>query len=112
MQASYIFDGVTHTDFSDEYMTALGMDDEQKEFTLALRESLRNQECEKIRAERDDRLLKARGWLDRHRDEADLGIEHTLGATEQGLLVYIQALRDVPQQDGFPYTFEWPTLNS
>lgn len=110
MQASYIFDGVTHTDFSDEYMTVLGMDDEQKEFTLALRESLIKQECEKVRAERDDRLLKARGWLDRHRDETALGIEHALDATEQELLIYIQALRDVPQQEGFPYHVEWPAL--
>lgn len=70
------------------------------------------QQSAMARRERDQRLQQARAHLERHRDEAALGITHTINCTEQDLLVYIQALRDVPQQPGFPDSVEWPELLS
>lgn len=112
MKPSYIFESVTHTDFSDAYMIGLGMDEEQREFTLAFRDAQREQEATKVRLERDAKLLKVRDWLERHRDEEELGIELTIDTTALELLQTIQDLRDVPQQDGFPYSVEWPSLPS
>lgn len=45
-------------------------------------------------------------WLrERHRDEADLELEHTLNLEQfKQLLNYLQALRDWPQAPGFPAT--------
>jgi hypothetical protein len=61
-----------------------------------------------VRLERNQRLQKARAWLERHRDELVMGIPPTLDCTEQELLYHIQALRDVPRQSGFPENVLWP----
>ncbi|WP_448196692.1 phage tail assembly chaperone [Pseudomonas putida] len=61
------------------------------------------------RAWRDGELA-ARQWLrDRHRDEQDLGRPTTL-SNEQftELLAYLQALRDWPQSEAFPYSQQRP----
>lgn len=81
------------------YKTPKQLADEQQERAAAL-----------VRSERDKRLSHARAWLERHRDEQAMGITPTLACTEQELLLHIQALRDVPQQPGFPETITWPTL--
>ena len=58
------------------------------------------------RAERD-RLIEAVRWrIERHSDELALGIEPT--ESLEPLLQYVQDLRDVPQQEGFPESVEWP----
>ena len=58
------------------------------------------------RAERG-RLIESVRWrIERHNDELALGIEPT--ETLEPLLQYTQALRDVPQQAGFPGSVEWP----
>ena len=58
------------------------------------------------RAERD-RLIESVRWrIERHSDELALGSEHT--EPLEPLLQYTQALRDVPQQSGFPESVEWP----
>ena len=44
--------------------------------------------------------------INRHRDEVDLGLEPT--EPLEPLLQYVQALRDVPQQEGFPDAVDWP----
>lgn len=58
------------------------------------------------RAERD-RLIESVRWrIERHSDELALGSEPT--EPLEPLLQYTQALRDVPQQEGFPESVEWP----
>jgi hypothetical protein len=59
-----------------------------------------------IRAERD-RLIESVRWrIERHSDELALGREPT--EPLEPLLQYVQALRDVPQQAGFPTDIIWP----
>lgn len=58
------------------------------------------------RAERD-RLIESVRWrIERHSDELALGSEPT--EPLEPLLQYTQALRDVPQQAGFPEVVELP----
>ena len=58
------------------------------------------------RAERD-RLIESVRWrIERHGDELALGSEPT--EPLEPLLQYTQALRDVPQQSGFPGDIDWP----
>lgn len=60
------------------------------------------------RAERD-RLIESVRWrIERHSDELALGSEPT--EPLEPLLQYTQALRDVPQQEGFPGDIDWPEL--
>lgn len=60
------------------------------------------------RAERD-RLIESVRWrIERHKDEIDLGLEPT--EPLEPLLQYVQDLRDVPQQEGFPEAMEWPEV--
>ena len=62
------------------------------------------------RAERD-RLIESVRWrIERHNDELALGREPT--EPLEPLLQYVQSLRGVPQQEGFPETVEWPELPS
>ena len=60
------------------------------------------------RAERD-RLIESIRWrIERHSDELALGSEPT--EPLEPLLQYVQLLRDVPQQAGFPEAVEWPEV--
>lgn len=55
-----------------------------------------------------DHLINGVIWrINRHRDELDLGLDPT--EPLEPLLQYVQALRDAPQQEGFPEEFVWPT---
>ena len=63
--------------------------------------------ADQARAKRDH-LINSFIWrINRHRDEVDLGLEPT--EPLEPLLQHVQALRDVPQQSGFPEEIEWPT---
>ena len=59
-----------------------------------------------VRAERDAKVEAIRWRIERHKDEQELGIPLT--EPFEPLLHYVQALRDVPQQAGFPESVEWP----
>lgn len=62
------------------------------------------------RFERDKRL-NATNWLvERHREQQETGATTLMAQEYADLLAYRQALRDVPQQDGFPETIDWPIL--
>ena len=60
------------------------------------------------RAKRDQLIESVRWRIERHSDELALGSEPT--EPLEPLLQYTQALRDVPQQAGFPESVEWPQL--
>lgn len=56
-----------------------------------------------------DQLIKDVEWrVTRHNHEISLGLTPT--EPLQPLLEYIQRLRDIPQQSGFPNNVEWPIL--
>ena len=58
------------------------------------------------RAKRD-RLIESVRWrIERHSDELALGSEPT--EPLEPLLQYVQDLRGVPQQSGFPGDIDWP----
>ena len=58
------------------------------------------------RIKRDNLLEEVLWRRDRHNDEVLLGLEPTEPLLP--ILEYIQALRDVPQQEGFPVNVVWP----
>ena len=60
------------------------------------------------RAKRDRFIESVRWRIERHNDELELGREPT--EPLEPLLQYVQDLRDVPQQEGFPESVEWPEL--
>lgn len=65
--------------------------------------------AESIRAKRDAKI-EALSWrLERYERQKAGGLETTdTGEWYLDALQYLQALRDVPQQPGFPHTVEWP----
>ena len=61
------------------------------------------------RAERDRRLDAMRWRIERYQTQTSAGLETTDTAEHyKAILLYIQALRDVPTQAGFPDFIEWP----
>ena len=64
------------------------------------------QMADAARAERGRRIESVRWRIERHNDELALGSEPT--EQLEPLLQYVQALRDVPRQAGFPGDIDWP----
>ena len=62
------------------------------------------------RAERNRRIDAIQWRIERYQTQEAVGIE-TTDTVEQykALLLYVQALRDVPEQTGFPDAIIWPT---
>lgn len=73
-------------------------------------EAIEQREAE-VRAERERRIDAIRWRIERYQTQEAAGIETTETAEQyQALLMYIQALRDVPEQDGFPDNVVWPDM--
>ncbi len=65
------------------------------------------------RRRRDAEIAQVRWLIERHRDEQALQIATTLTPEDYRLVQeHVQALRDVPEQDGFPQAIDWPVLAS
>lgn len=62
--------------------------------------------AKEVRAERDKKIATVQWRKDRYADEVALGLTPT--EPIEPILEYIQALRDVPEQEGFPTTITWP----
>jgi hypothetical protein len=62
--------------------------------------------AQRIRLERDVKIQQCRWRIERHNDEIALGVTPT--EPIEPILQYIQALRDVPEQEGFPENITWP----
>lgn len=62
---------------------------------------------QEVRAERDTRINACQWIVDRHADQLAANITPTLTEEQyQAWLAYRQALRDLPQQEGFPWKGE------
>lgn len=61
-----------------------------------------------VRHHRDHLIETVRWRIERHSDELALGREPT--EPLEPLLQHAQALRDVPQQSGFPNDIDWPVI--
>lgn len=63
----------------------------------------------RIRGVRDEKIMEIEWRVRRYQDEEILGLPHTDDIVM--LAQYTQALRDVPQQPGFPDDVVWPILD-
>lgn len=69
------------------------------------------EKAEYYRAKRDELLNNVLWKVQRHEQEKTLGIDTTLTDEQyMALLEYIQALRELPQQTGFPDNVVFPEL--
>lgn len=67
-----------------------------------------HEQADEVRAERD-RLIDREDWrYTRYNSEVRQGLAPSDDIV--ALDTYIQALRDIPDQAGFPWEIEWPTL--
>lgn len=67
------------------------------------------QKAAEARAERDRRINAIRWRIERYQTQAAAGLETTDTAEHyKAILLYVQALRDIPEQAGFPDAIEWP----
>ena len=79
------------------------------QFLLKTSDEAKKQKAAEVRAERDKYIADIWWRIDRYQTQLATGIETTDSEGQyKGMLRYIQALRDVPEQDGFPDTIEWP----
>ena len=81
---------------------------EQEALALTNPPPTTEQLAEQARAERDSKIEVVRWRIERAKDETALDIPLT--EPLEPLLRYVQALRDVPEQAGFPEKVEWPEL--
>lgn len=73
------------------------------------REKTQEEKAADVRAERDRRIDAIRWRIERYQTQAAAGLETTDTAEQyKAILLYVQALRDVPAQAGFPDAIEWP----
>ena len=79
------------------------------EYVLTSSAEAIEQKKDEARAERD-RRIKAILWrIERYQTQEAAGLETTDTAEHyKEILLYVQALRDIPEQEGFPDAIEWP----
>lgn len=81
------------------------------QFVLKTDDEAKEQTAAEVRAERDRRIDAARWRIERYQTQTAAGIDTTDTAEQyQALLIYVQALRDVPEQEGFPDNIRWPEI--
>lgn len=81
------------------------------QFVLKTDDAAKEQRAVEVRAERDRRIDAVRWRIERYQTQTAAGLETTETAEQyQAVLMYIQALRDVPEQAGFPDNIVWPEL--
>lgn len=67
------------------------------------------QKAAEARAERDRGINAIRWRIERYQTQDAAGLKTTDTAEQyKAILLYVQALRDVPAQAGFPDAIEWP----
>ena len=64
---------------------------------------------ERVRAERDQKFSEIEWRITRYQTQKALGVD-TVDTEEwyMSALQYMQDLRDIPEQDGFPKKVQWP----
>ena len=71
------------------------------------------QRAEEIRSKRDGMIEDVMWRVERYQTQTALGVTTTDSETQyRAVLAYIEALRQVPEQEGFPDVVEWPTLQN
>lgn len=81
------------------------------QFVLTTSDEAIEQLKQEARAERDRRIDAIRWRIERYQTQAAAGIETTDTAEQyKAILLYVQALRDVPKQEGFPENVTWPEM--
>ncbi|MDH2435578.1 tail fiber assembly protein [Pokkaliibacter sp. MBI-7] len=98
---TYIHNGQYHTDYSEQYMAEQGIDAEDRAAILAQRTFELSGLADQLRAKRNHLLQQADNLINKAIDNGD---------DPQALRAYRQALRDVPEQEGFPEEVGWPAL--
>ena len=104
LAAFYAAKGFVTPSFADDVMTSYTVDQELLDAwnTAHPDPDATEQQAAAVRAQRD-KLLAATDWT----QTLDAPID---AATREAMRTYRQALRDVPQQDGFPTDIQWPEL--
>ena len=79
------------------------------EYVLTSSAEAIEQKQAEARAERDRRINAIRWRIERYQTQEAAGLETTDTAEHyKAILLYVQSLRDVPEQAGFPEAIEWP----
>lgn len=67
------------------------------------------QKAAEARIKRDRQIDAIRWRIERYQTQTAAGLETTDTAENyKAILLYVQALRDIPEQAGFPDAIEWP----
>lgn len=81
------------------------------QFVLTTTDVANETKAAEIRAERDRRIDAMRWRIERFQTQLAADLPTTDTAEQyQALLIYVQALRDIPEQAGFPNIIEWPVI--
>ena len=72
-------------------------------------EKTTDEKAAEARAERDRRINAIRWRIERYQTQKAAGLEtNDTAENYKAILLCVQALRDVPEQAGFPDAIEWP----